>query len=444
MKPITKQRLAALRQEFEARPENRVARNAVVRGGLSALTDYSLARRKENVYSVEVTDPCKIADQKQSGRCWMFAALNVMRTAAMRRLNVEDIEFSQAYPLFWDKLERSNYFLESILKTANQPLEGRLVSFLLSAPMGDGGQWDMFANLVKKYGVVPKAAMPESKLSSATAVMNRFLSLKLREDARILREAVAAGRTEAELLAQKEAMVAEIYRMLSVCLGTPPERVVYEARDKDKNFLRIGPVTPQEFFQEAVGWDLDDYVSLISAPTPDKPFYQTYTVDYLGNVAEGSPVMYLNLPIEELKAAVVRQLSDDAPVWFGCDVGQWHDRDQGVMDLASYQLQDAFGVTFGLDKAGRLQYGESCMTHAMVFFGVNLDENGKPDRFKVMNSWGDDRGQKGWYVMSDGWFDEFVYQALIHKQYLTEAQKAALAAKPVHLAPWDPMGSLAK
>ena len=247
MKPITKQRLAALRQEFEARPENRVARNAVVRGGLSALTDYSLARRKENVYSVEVTDPCKIADQKQSGRCWMFAALNVMRTAAMRRLNVEDIEFSQAYPLFWDKLERSNYFLESILKTANQPLEGRLVSFLLSAPMGDGGQWDMFANLVKKYGVVPKAAMPESKLSSATAVMNRFLSLKLREDARILREAAAAGRTEAELLAQKEAMVAEIYRMLSVCLGTPPERVVYEARDKDKNFLRIGPVTPQDF-----------------------------------------------------------------------------------------------------------------------------------------------------------------------------------------------------
>ena len=154
--------------------------------------------------------------------------------------------------------------------------------------------------------------------------------------------------------------------------------------------------------------------------------------------------MYLNLPIEELKAAVVRQLSDDAPVWFGCDVGQWHDRDQGVMDLASYQLQDAFGVTFGLDKAGRLQYGESCMTHAMVFFGVNLDENGKIDRFKVMNSWGDDRGQKGWYVMSDGWFDEFVYQALIHKQYLTEAQKAALAAKPVHLSPWDPMGSLAK
>lgn len=441
-KNITPERLNALSARFAADKAHRAAMNAVVKSGIAATAvSYDLPRKINTVCSVEVTEHGEITNQKSSGRCWMFAALNAMRTDAMRKLNLENLEFSQAYPLFYDKLERSNYFLESIIKTLSEPLEGRLVQHLLSAPLGDGGQWDMFKNLIRKYGVVPKNHMPESFHSSNTMLMNKFLTLKLRQFAKDLRE--AGTREDAALREMKDGMIEEIYRMLCIFLGTPPTEVVFEARDKDKNFLRIGPVSPVEFFQQVVGWELDDYVSLINAPTKDKPYYRTYTVDFLGNVVDGEEIRYLNVPIDELKAAVIAQLKDNVPVWFGCDVGQWLDRDLGTMYLSGMDYEGLLGVSFPMTKAERLDYGESRMTHAMVFYGVNLDASGKPDRFKVANSWGDDRGQKGWYMMEDAWFDEYLYQVLIHKKYLTTEQRKALEAEPIHLDPWDPMGALA-
>jgi len=231
--------------------------------------------------------------------------------------------------------------------------------------------------------------------------------------------------------------------MLCIALGTPPKSFTFEARSKEDQFVRDTDITPLEFYEKYVGWSLGDYVSLINAPTADKPYGKTYTVKMLGSVIEGRPVKYLNLPIEELKNASIAQMKEGLPVWFGCDVGQSSLRDGGILDMNALKADELFGTTFGMTKAERLDYGESLMTHAMVFEGVNLDENGKPTRWRVENSWGDKAGKDGYYVMSDRWFDEFMYQVVVHKKYLSDEQREQFEQEPVMLEPWDPMGSLA-
>lgn len=235
----------------------------------------------------------------------------------------------------------------------------------------------------------------------------------------------------------------DIYNILCICLGTPPQAFTLEVRTKDKEFIREENLTGQAFFKKYVGWNMDDYVSLINAPTADKPYYRTYTVKMLGNITEGRPVKYLNLPIEELKAAAIAQMQDGKPVWFGCDVGQSSIRDSGIMDLGAIRADELFGTKFGMNKAQRLDYGDSLMTHAMVFQGVNLDEKGNPTRWRVENSWGKEPGDEGYYVMSDEWFSEYTYQVVVHKKYLSEERQSQLAQPPIPLEPWDPMGSLA-
>ena len=373
----------------------------------------------------------------------MFAALNTLRYQVMKKYDLKTFELSQAYLFFWDKLEKSNYFLESILDTLDEPANGRLVSYLLTAPVNDGGQWDMLCNLIEKYGVVPKTAYPESKASSGSREMDMTLTEKLREDACILRKLHKEGKDLDELRARKTRMLGEIYRLLCICLGEPPKNFTFEYRDKDNNFHREEGLTPKSFFEKYVGVDLSDYVSLINAPTEDKPYGRSYTVQYLGNVKEGNAVRYLNLPIEELKKAAIAQMKDGQPVWFGCDVGKHSERDSGIMDLDIRGLEDLLDTRFTMTKAERLDYGQSLMTHAMVFQGVNLDENGKPNRWRVENSWGKEPGKDGYYLMTDRWFDEYMYQVVVNKKYLTAEQIAAYEAEPIALEPWDPMGSLA-
>lgn len=441
---ITAQQLTKFEQQFDANPANAVAMNAAVQNGIvKSAISYEAFRRERHEFSVNIKQG-EITNQKASGRCWMFAALNVMRFEVMQKLNLETFEFSQSYPLFFDKLEKSNYFLENILDTLDEPTGGRLVSFLLTDPMGDGGQWDMFCGLVEKYGVVPKDAMRESVSSSATREMDYYLTLKLREFACTLRTAHEKGAAMEQLRGSKEQMLAEIYRILCISLGKPPKDFCFETRDKDGNFIRDAKITPQEFFAKYVGWNLDDYVSLINAPTADKPFGKTYSVKYLGSVKEGRAVRYLNLPIEQLKAAAIAQMQDGAPVWFGCDVGKCSIRENGIMDLNVIRADQLFGVSFPMDKAQRLDYGHSLMTHAMVFLGVNLDEQGRPNRWRVENSWGKEPGKDGYYVMSDDWFTEYTYQVVVHKKYLSQEAQEQLKAEPILLEPWDPMGSLAK
>ena len=443
MKSINQAALVRYREQAQNNDTAALCMNAVTANGIGkASTDIEALKKNVHDYSV-LLKTGEITSQNQSGRCWMFAALNAMRFGLIKKYNLDTFEFSQTYPLFWDKLEKSNYFLENILATLDEETGSRIVSFLLTAPLGDGGQFDMFAGLVEKYGVVPKSAMPETACSSSTAEMDKYLTLKLREYACKLRGDHRKGESPESLRAQKEDMLSTIYRMLTICLGFPPEKVDFIVRDKDNRLIRDEGMTPREFYRKYVGWDLSDYVSLINAPTQDKPYGQAYTVRFLGSVHEARPVRYLNLPIEELKKAAIRQMQDEEPVWFGCDVGQSHVRDLGIMDTHSIAADKLFGTSFPMTKEQRLDYGESLMTHAMVLQGVHLDEEGKPVRWRVENSWGKDRGKDGYYLMSDDWFDEYTYQVVVHKKYLSPEQLAQYEGEMKVLEPWDPMGSLA-
>ena len=493
---VTDEALHQASRAFFADRANRVAEHAVTAKGIRAVARVpEAAARNTTTFDVEVKQGDR-TDQKRSGRCWMFASLNTMRTRVMKKYGLKNFELSQAYPLFWDKLEKSNWFLENIIDTADESRDGRLVQFLLTDPVGDGGQWDMFRALVKKYGVVPKEAMPETACSSNTREMDTYLTRYLRKCAKDLRDAHEAGKTDDQLRQMKGQYLENVYKLLVMCLGEPPKTFQVRLRgagaepgaapadssvaasaaepsaagqgadasegadaesaadadpacdtpDADNKLVLAGTFTPQQFFEQVVDMPIDDYVSIISAPTADKPFGKTYTVSRLGNVVEAGGVRYLNLPPADLKAAAIKQLKDDLPVWFGCDVGQSYIQDEGLMDLDSLDVDTLFGfdVEAGFDKAARLDFGESLMTHAMVLEGVNFDETGAPTLWKVENSWGKDHGKNGFDSIADSWFDEYVYQVVVNKKYLTEDQREAYESiEPIVLAPWDPMGALA-
>jgi bleomycin hydrolase len=393
------------------------------------------------VFSVDVTTG-KVSNQKQSGRCWMFAALNTFRHKMLNDFNLKEFELSQNHTFFWDKYEKANYFYENILATANEPLTSRKVAFLLQTPQQDGGQWDMIVSIFQKYGVVPKTVMPESSNSSNSRDLNNYLNKKLRKDAVALRQLVAEGKTAEDIQTAKEAMLEDIYRFLATSLGTPPETFDFEYRDEDKNYHIDRNLTPQSFYEKYVGVDLDDYVSIINAPTADKPYNQSYTVEMLGNVVGGKEVKYLNVDMPTFKKLAIAQLEQGESVWFGCDVGQSSTRDTGIMALDAYDINDLFDIDFTMTKAERLDFGESLMTHAMVLTGVDLID-GESTKWKVENSWGEKVGTNGFFVMSDAWMDEYTYQIVVRKEFLTAEQLAAFEAEPTVLAPWDPMGALA-
>jgi len=440
-KKITMEMINEFNQQFDADINNQLFMNAIVKNGIqNVCLDYTSDINMQHNFSIDIKSG-DITSQAQSGRCWLFAGLNIVRWHIMKKLNLKTFELSQNYQMFFDKFEKANYFLESILETLDEPTDSRLIAHLLKDPVGDGGQWDMFYNTIEKYGVVPKAMMPETFESSLTKKMNWLITLRLRKDACALREAHAKGATISELETIKNGMLKDIYFILCKSLGKPPVKFDFEYRNKDDKFFRECDLTPLSFYKKYMGETLDDYVSLISAPTQDKPFMKSYTVSYLGNVI-GKPVKYLNVEAEVLKQVAIAQLKDGEPVWFGCDVGKWSDK-KGAMDLEQFHYSEVLGVDFEMDKAQRLDYGESVMTHAMVFLGVNLI-NGKANRWKVENSWGKDMGNKGYYIMSDDWFSEYLYQIVVPKKYLTPDMLKAYHAEPIALKPWDPMGSLAE
>ena len=373
----------------------------------------------------------------------MFAALNTFRHKMISDLNLENFELSQAHTFFWDKYEKSNWFLEQVIATADQELGSRKVKFLLDVPQQDGGQWDMVVALFEKYGVVPKAAYPESISSSNSRELNQYLNKLLRQDAQILREAIAAGADDKAVQTKKEALLQEVFNFLAINLGLPPRTFDFAYRDKDNNYHSDKNITPQEFFKKYVGLDLSEYVSVINAPTADKPYGKSYTVEMLGNVVGSRDVRYINLDMERFKELAIAQMQAGETVWFGSDVGQISDRQKGIMATNVYDFETAMDINFTQDKAGRLDYSESLMTHAMVLTGVDLDENGKSLKWKVENSWGDKVGNKGYFVASDAWMDEFTYQIVVRKEFLTAEERAAYEAEPIVLAPWDPMGALA-
>lgn len=441
---ITKEFLQNSREKFYKDRANRVAQRAAVNNGLvEASVDRGEDERNRHTFNIELKEK-EIRNQKQSGRCWMFAALNLMEYKLCRKYNLKGFELSKNYTLFFDKLERCNYFLDSIIRTLDEDLDGRLVSHILTDPMGDGGQWDMIKNIIKKYGLVPSYAMKESVNSSATANLNNYLTKILRMYAKNLRDSYKEEKDLEKLKKMQEEYMKKIFDVLSISLGTPPEKFDFEVRNEDEEFISDKNLTPQEFLKKHVEVNLDDYISLINAPTKDKPYFKSYTVDFLGNVMELDKVRYVNVPVEVMKGGILKQLKDGEPVWFGCDVAQFFYRKGANLDLSTLKIFDLLNVEYDLSKEERLDYKESLMTHAMVFVGCDYDEeNKKINRYKVENSWGKDAGDRGYLVMSDEWFDEYMYQALINKKYLDEKVIKAYSEEPIHLKPWDPMGSLA-
>lgn len=429
---------------YEANPKFAAMENAISHNGLLAsLEKRSAAVENTPVFSLDLTKD-KVSDQKASGRCWMFAALNTFRHKMIAGFQLEDFELSQAHTFFWDKYEKSNWFLEQVLATADQELTSRKVKFLLDTPQQDGGQWDMVVSLFEKYGVVPKSVYPESISSSNSRELNQILNKLLRQDAQILRELVVEGADLAELQAKKEELLQEVFNFLAMNIGLPPRQFDFSYRDKDNNFHSENGLTPQAFFKKYVDLKLDDYVSIINAPTADKPYGQSYTVEMLGNVVGSKPVRYLNVEMDRLKELAIAQMQAGETVWFGSDVGQSSNRKAGIMADGMYDFTSSMDIQLTQDKAGRLDYSESLMTHAMVLTGVDLDENGNAKKWKVENSWGEKVGNKGYFVASDAWMDEYTYQIVVRKEFLTAAELAAYEEEPIVLAPWDPMGALAK
>ena len=439
-KTITRKQVAELRKGFDAESSNKVAQNAVTNVKLPDLTlNRDLVQDIDDSFSTKLDD-WKVTAQMRSGRCWLFATLNLLRVGAMKKMKLKNFEFSQAHIHFWDKFERANHLLESIIETSDRPVDDRTIHFLLSDPIGDGGQWNMAMNLIRKHGLVPKSAYPESNSSSATRWMNAELKNILRSSACEIRAIVDGGGSVEEAREHKEKRIADIWNMLCIHLGTPPKTFNWQWRDKDNEFHRKGRMTPQQFAAEFVDIDWEDYVCIVNDPRNE--YYQTYTIDFLQNVAGGPPVVYLNVPNKEMKAITQKLLEDGIPVWMGCDVGKEMDRKRGLWDANLFDVEGLYGVEYGMDKADRLRHNQTMMTHAMLFTGVDV-VNGRPRRWRVENSWGTDTGQKGYYTMNDSWYDQYMFEIAAPTSYLNEKMLTGLEAEPVVLPAWDPMGSLA-
>jgi bleomycin hydrolase len=430
-----------LKKQFQADPAMRIAQNAVTRVNVDDVAiDRAIVNEADHTMSASLDD-WKVTSQGKSGRCWLFAGLNLLRPGTMGKLNVKEFEFSQNYLMFWDKLERANYFLEAVIETAGRDIDDRTVAYLLDSVGGDGGQWNMFVALVDKYGLVPKPFMPETQSSSETARMNSLLRRVLRRGALAVRAAVAkdveAGREE------KTDILQVVYRLLSIHLGTPPGRFLWQWTDKDKSFHRDGFLTPREFADSYVTLPIDDYVCLVHDPRPTSPTSRTYTVDYLGNVVGAPPVTYLNVEMAVIKDLTAQAIESGEPVWFGCDVGKMMSNDYALWDANLFDYEAVYGTSLALSKAERLIAHESQMTHAMLFTGVDRVD-GVPRRWRVENSWGAERGRDGFYTMNDNWFDEYLFEVAARRQMLSPDLQEALDSVPTVLPAWDPMGALAR
>ena len=441
MPEISNDLLMQLREEESAKVA--LARNAATQVGIEAA---SLNREKIQHTSTAVShrlDDWKATSQKKSGRCWLFSSLNFLRSRARESLGVKNFEFSQSYVFFWDKFERANWFLTDIIATSDEPLDGRLVQFLLGDVLGDGGQWDMAVSVYMKYGLVPKEVMPDSEASTNSRPMNARLRAVLHIGALRLREAIAAGASAEEVDTQRSKILADVWKILVVCLGEPPVRFNWQWRDDEGNFHRDGEITPHEFYERHVGVDLSEYICLVDDPRPENPKGSMETVEHLGNVVGGRPIRYLNAPVEEIKRIAAAQIAAGEAVWFGADVSQPYDRGLGFFVTGIHDYDGLFDVDFSSTKLERVRSGESAMDHAMLFTGVDLDEAGQPRAWRVENSWGDEPGDSGFFTMDDQWFTDNVFEVVVPKSALPEDLAAAVDSEPIVLPAWDPMGTLA-
>lgn len=437
---LNAEKVTKIMTDYEADKQNAVVRHALSRHSISnVIFNTDSLREVTPSFSIELKT-LPVANQKQSGRCWIFAGLNVLREIVAKKCGLPKFELSQNYISLFDKIEKSNYALETILEIGNRDHDDRELHFILSNPVSDGGQWDMFVNLVKKYGVVPQDQFPETYQSEATRESDQIVNAAIRGFAAEVAPLLKEGKTK-EARELKEETMEKIYHFFLSCFGLPPKTFDFAYTNKDGFHIEKG-LTPLTFFEKYIGNQIDDYQSIINSPTADKPYLRNFTIRHLGNVIEGKVINHLNLPMERIKELIVKQLKNGEPVWFGSDVSFYRDRNSFSWNDKAFDYESPFNIKLEFSKEKMLDYWHSAMNHAMVIVGVNLD-NGKPNRWKIENSWGKEAGLAGYFVMSESWFDTFVYQAVINKKYLSNEEIEASKKEPIVLNPWDPMGTLA-
>ncbi|MEE0654296.1 aminopeptidase C [uncultured Bifidobacterium sp.] len=444
---LTKEDLLKMADACKKDATQQIAEQAVKNNGIHASSEreHVVVTKNNFVFSVDVDDEA-VANQRQSGRCWMYSALNFLRFHMEKKLKLPkgSFELSQAYNFFYDKLEKSNFFMENIVKYAGSDLDDRRVDFLLATPQQDGGDFDPIVALVEKYGVVPEEAMPETAATKNSSELDALLNRMLREDAYALRKLVADGKSDADIDAARKDMLSDIYRVLCVSFGEPPEKVDFVYRDTDKKYHADRGLTPLEFYKKYLGdVKLGDCIGVINLPVEGMAYNKAYEIDMTGEVLGAKRrCRYVNVPIDVMKEAAIKQLKAGEPVWFGCDVLQDSDFVKGIMSLNLYDVQKMMGLEFKMDKGERFQYNQSMPTHAMMIAGVDLDEDGKPIRWKVENSWGTTAhgkpvGHQGYFIMDDSWFTEYNYEVAVRREYLPDDVVKAYDAEPEVLPYWN-------
>ncbi|MBO4985671.1 MAG: C1 family peptidase [Bacteroides sp.] len=434
---ISPKMLEQIKQSYQGTPADKALRNAI---GSNDIQKLSLNQENQQAmdthFSIKVNSK-GITDQKSSGRCWLFTGLNVMRAKAIAKYGFSSFEYSEVYPFFYDQLEKANLFLQGIIDTATQPLEDKTVEWLFKHPLSDGGTFTGVADIVGKYGLVPKEVMPETNSSNKTSRMANLISLKLKEYGLQLRDMVASKAKPAAIEKEKTAMLGTIYRMLVLNLGVPPTEFDYVRRDAKGNPVEVEHHTPHTFLQKYGDPSLlTDYVMLMNDPT--REYYKTYEIDYDRHAYDGKNWTYVNLPIEEIKEMAIASLKDSTMMYFSCDVGKFLDSQRGLLDIKNYDYESLMGVTFGMDKKQRIQTFSSGSSHAMTLMAVDL-KDGKPVKWMVENSWGASHGHRGHLIMTDEWFNEYMFRLVVETKYVPEKVMKLFQQKPTRLPAWDPM-----
>jgi hypothetical protein len=429
---ITQDMLNQIKSSYKHTPADKAIYNAMAETSIAVL-----AKNHENLANFDTNFTNKvvshgITDQQQSGRCWLFTGLNVLRAQMMAKYDLDEMEFSQNYCFFYDQLEKANLFLQGIIDTREKPMDDKMVEWLFRNPISDGGQFTGISDVIGKYGVVPSSVMPETYSSENTSQIARLVGLKLREFGLQLRDEAAKGVKVSALEAKKTEMLSTVYRMLALAFGEPVERFTWTMNGETKEY------TPQSFYQEYLGNDLtNNYVMLMNDPS--REYYKCYEIDFDRHVYDGKNWTYVNLPVEDIKAMAIESIKDSTMMYFSCDVAKFLDSKRGTLDLKNFDYESLMGTTFGMNKKQRVQTFASGSSHAMTLMAVDLDKDGKPKKWMVENSWGAEAGYKGHLIMTDEWFDEYMFRLVVEKKYVPEKVLNILKQKPIRLPAWDPM-----
>lgn len=429
---ITQDMLNQIKSSYKHTPADKAIYNAMAETSIAVL-----AKNHENLANFDTNFTNKvvshgITDQQQSGRCWLFTGLNVLRAQMMAKYGLDEMEFSQNYCFFYDQLEKANLFLQGIIDTREKPMDDKMVEWLFRNPISDGGQFTGISDVIGKYGVVPSSVMPETYSSENTSQIARLVGLKLREFGLQLRDEAAKGVKVSALEAKRTEMLSTVYRMLALAFGEPVERFTWTMNGETKEY------TPQSFYQEYLGNDLtNNYVMLMNDPS--REYYKCYEIDFDRHVYDGKNWTYVNLPVEDIKAMAIESIKDSTMMYFSCDVAKFLDSKRGTLDLKNFDYESLMGTTFGMNKKQRVQTFASGSSHAMTLMAVDLDKDGKPKKWMVENSWGAEAGYKGHLIMTDEWFDEYMFRLVVEKKYVPEKVLNILKQKPIRLPAWDPM-----